>query len=261
MSDETFLHLTSGRHAAEVVRAALGLLGRDETVLFQADAHTDGPLHDVDSGAVERIAWWNRIRVQPLDETEAKNLDDAALWEQVRADRSHVVLWHGPHPADRLFELRACWKLREEAPRIWEVALAAGTSRDLPEFYGAVAIWKPEEAADRWERRAKVADVEARAAEWVTLRDEPGEWLRALDDGGVVRRPITAHDSELIDACRNGDWTKSARVVGTVLAEHPTSDTLLFWRLRELIRMGSLEGRGYNERLGMVDEVRPKAGS
>lgn len=77
-----------------------------------------------------------------------------------------------------------------------------------------------------------------------------------LDGEEIVHHPITALDADLVRACANGEWTRSLIVVATVLADNSTGDGLLYWRVRELLRDGTLEGRGDNNRVALPEEIR-----
>jgi hypothetical protein len=173
------------------------------------------------------------------------------------------VLWHGPHALERIFALRACWHLRDQAQRVHEVAVqpsgAMWGNVARPAFYDAVPVTSPDELAVAWSQRAKVVDVEERARRWEALRDRDGEWIRVLDDEAIVHLPITAYDAELSRACRNGDWTQTRRVLGMLLADHGVSTELVCWRVRELVRTGAMEGRGVDAEMKLPSEVRPAA--
>jgi hypothetical protein len=240
-SSTVFLHLASGSSAADVIRETLRRLGRGEVVIGMRDAYAEGPLRDVDEGARSRVEWWSRLRGKPLDAAEAGALNDADIGAQVRVAPDKVMLWHGPHPAERIFALRVCWHLRDQPDRLHEVALPA-TGRQWkgvlrPAFYDAIPVVGPNETVPAWERRARITDVTARAQRWEELRAQAGEWLRVLDDEEIVHRPVTAYDAELL-ACAH-EWTESMLVIGRVLAENPTTDALLCWRIRELLRAGA----------------------
>jgi hypothetical protein len=101
-----------------------------------------------------------------------------------------------------------------------------------------------------WVRVAKVPDVEARAKRWEELRNRPGDWIRILDGDEIVELPISGLDADLLAACTGGEWTPSLTIVGRVLANNPTSDSLLVWRIRELLRVGTLEARGEETSFG-----------
>src|SRR6185437_4284156 len=211
----SLLHVAAGPSAAEAVQAALKLLEREEVVLCTRDALAEGPLGDVDAGAQRRAEWWSRVGPDPLDDREARELDDTDLWDEVRAAPGGVVLWHGPHPGERLFALRACWHLRDQPQRVWEVRRAPRSSRklaDLPTFYAAVAISTAEELVDAWTGRSRIADVGARAAQWETLRAQPGDWIRTLDGDAIVQHPVTRFDDDLVGACSSHGWTNAIRL-------------------------------------------------
>jgi hypothetical protein len=257
--DQAFIHLASGEQAAAVVEETLRQLDRHETVIAMVDAFTEGPLSDVDSGAELRTEWYKRL--QPELAADELPGDDSDLWEEVRASSENVMLWHGPHPIERIFALRACWQLRDMPERLYEVVLAATGQRwrggrERPAFYDAVPIAGPTATVPAWSQRTKVIDVSERAERWENLRSEPGEWIRVLDGETIRRLPVTAFDTDLVDACRLGEWTASRLVVGRIIAAHPIGLSLLAWRVRELLRTGKLEGRGEDGQIGLPAELR-----
>ena len=256
-----FLHLTSGPTAGGAVREALTRLGREEEVISFRDALSEGPLGDIDAGAASRVAWWGHVRGTPLDPAAAEELDDSPVWTRVLGNRQRVVLWHGPQANERLYALRACWKLRDEPQRLYEVRLEVRPPRrqggHAPPLYSAVSVVGPEALVTAWETCAPVTDVAARATRWEELRVRPGEWHRQLEGDDIVHLPLDTFDESLIEACQS-TWTGSALVVGRVLAKNATGDEVLGWRVRELLGRGVLEGRGTKTRMGLPAEVRPR---
>ena len=156
--------------------------------------------------------------------------------------------------------------LREQPERVHEVALRAsgiqwrGVNR--PSFYDAVALAGPDRTYGAWDLRAKVTDVAARAKRWEELRSQSGDWIRVLDGEAIVQLPITAHDPTVLEACA-GDWADSTLLVGRILghADNPIGLSLVTWRIRQLLRVGALEGRGESRRFGLPSEVRPAPAS
>lgn len=176
LNEGRYLHLTSGEPSA--VRAALKILGRTETVIGFPDTLAEGPIHDVDAGAAARIEWWSRVEGKRLPTRETRRLDDASAWARVEADRHDVVLWHGPAAPERLFALRACWRLRRQPRRVHEVKLRGHPfKQDLPRFFGAVGIVGPQFLAAAWRSRARVRDVAARGRQWTRFRSRRGDLL------------------------------------------------------------------------------------
>jgi hypothetical protein len=259
MSDQVFLHMTTGPQAATVVEETLRRLGREEPVLAMRDSFEAGPLGDVDAGARSRIEWHTRLRREPVPENEAREFDDSDLWQRLRAETANVMLWHGPHPSERIFALRACWHLRDQPERLYEVSVPAtgGTGKSgrvLPPFYDAVALLRGDQRVPAWERRAKVVDVPERAKRWEALRDKAGEWVRVLEGEEIRELPLTAWDGEIVKAC--SDWSDSLRLVARIIANSTVWLSILRWRIRELLGTGQLEGRGPENRIGLPTELR-----
>lgn len=246
--------------AGTSVREALRRLGREEEVISFRDALSEGPLGDVDAGAASRMAWWSRVRGRPLEGSEAEEFDDALIWSGVREDRRRVVLWHGPHANEHLYALRACWKLRDQPARLYEVRLGVRPPRPhgcvAPAFYSAVSIVGPNPLVIAWETCAPVNDVGGRATRWEELRNRLGEWHRDLGGDEIIHLPMETFDRPLIDACQAA-WRDSALVVGHVLAHRATGDGVLAWRVRELLGRGVLEGTGGENSMGLPEQVRP----
>jgi hypothetical protein len=251
-----FLHVTWSENGAGCVRQGLELVGRDEEVAYFSDDLAVGPLHDVDRGAASRATWWGRVdgtKVWP----KPRPLDDAAIWKRIVGDDRNVVLWYGPHPAEQIYTIRACWFLRRVPARVYEGRLPPHPSPNLPAFFGAVGIAGPRAVAAAWSSIRRVRNVDARAQQWIALRRHRGDGFRELRRGRVVQLAITAHDEDLIDACSRG-WTSSTLVVARVLSHVPTGDVVLSWRVRELVAAGALEGRGRRTRLGLPNEIRQR---
>lgn len=195
----SFVHLAQ---SANIVEQVIAKLERHEPVHGMRDAYCDGPLGDVDEGAKCRVEWWTRLHDEPLDDEDARRLDDRDLWERVRSEPNDFVLWHGPHPAERIFALRACWHLRDEAHRIYEVALQPSgrwwtSTKPRAAFFDAVGI-QGQKAMAGWDHRRKVEDVLARAHRWEELRARRGDWIRLLDDDEqIVHHSMAFYDPML----------------------------------------------------------------
>ena len=251
----SFVHLIAGENAATVVREALRALGRDEEVVSFPDDFAAGPLLGIDAGGKERITWWARLGETHSPE-DAAVLDDVAVWERLRTEARDVVLWYGTSPNETLLMLRACWQFREHADRLSEVALKPQLKPGVPAFVGAIAIQGPKAAQAAWPERAKITDVAQRAERWEKLRSHDGDFLRELREGEIVELPVDAHDAKLLTAA--ADWVLSLRLLGAVLAHVPVGDSLLRWRVYELLRKGQLQGRGDLNRLGLPNELKAK---
>lgn len=252
---ERFVHLASGSQAGTFIREALLGIGRRERVVALRDPLNVGPLRDVDAGARARVDWWRRVHPKPLRVADVRRMDERPLLERVVAARADVMLWNGPSPIDRLAALRACWYLRRSPDRVFEVVLPPNRSPHLAPFYGTAAIVGPTVLAERWAERARVDDVEERAAEWERLRSNDGDWYRVLEDERIIELPIESLDSELIAACRRR-WEDARLGAGRFMAKHLIGYPVVAWRIRELVHRGALEGRGEFAEGGMPAELR-----
>jgi hypothetical protein len=251
-----FLHLAPSEYSAKGIREALRALDRDCAVLGGSDVLAEGPLHDIDELGASRIAWWSKLAGHQLPDDQSRKIVDSEIWRRARESNADVMLWHGPHPSERLFALRACFHLRATPERLYEVSIPSPPPRRrLRSFYDAVAIIGAERLASAWETRARIHDVAARAQRWEELRASAGETVRALEGDDIVLRPLTTYDDEIVAACEDA-WASSSLVVGHVLANNATTDRLLTWRVRELIHGGVLEARGDVNRLGLPEEVK-----
>jgi hypothetical protein len=242
-----------------LVAGTLTYLYRDEVVIAMRDSFTEGPLGDADSGGRSRIEWHKRINPE-IDAAALLSFVDAAdIWAHVRDVDADVMLWHGLHPAERIFALRACWHLRDRAERVHEVALHASDAKwrgDIarPQFYDMVSIARLEVLLKaRGAARTRPGRRSTREA-MEELRRKKGDWIRVLDGDEIVERPLTAWD-ELIVANAN-TWISSETVLGRVLGLNAIGFSFLRWRIRELLKDGSLESRNEPNRIGLPTELR-----
>ncbi len=258
VSEEAFLHLGSVQAAADVISEGLRRLGRDEPVIGWPDNLTEGPLRDVDENGALRGGWYQKLHGTAAEE-EGTWFASPGIWDQVVSSSANVVIWHGDHPMDRLFALRACWHLRSEPERVFEVVIPPHLLRsgELGHPGGrSVAVRGPDIVAAEWERRRKVTDVSERAGLWEKLRDREGEWVRVLDGEDIVELPVTCFDGQLTAECGEGGWRASLSVVATLLATTTAGYDLIIWRLRQLVLDGILEARGPQNQVALPEELR-----
>ncbi|MBX3215750.1 MAG: DUF1835 domain-containing protein [Labilithrix sp.] len=266
MSAGAFVHLTSSTPAREHVEELLAKLDRKERVLELPDEMpNEGPLHDIDTDGQSRAAWRRRILGAEAEALPPGDFDDAPLWRSIVADDANVVLWHGPHPAERILSLRGCWHLRDHAHRVHEVAFRtkarswpSGESR--PEFYDSVSLASADDLARGLASCVRVSaeEVARRAARWESVRDVPGDWIHHIDGEDFVRRPVTVYDDALVEACRS-EWTRARLVVARVLAENPSGLWVLSWRIRVLVEAGALESRADETDAAFPEQLRARS--
>lgn len=253
MLADSVLHLVVSEGAANWIREGLRPFGRQDGIEHFDDDLTVGPIHDVDRGAASRAAWWRHVdngKVWPTP----RALDDAETWKRVVHDERDVVLWYAPHPNEYIYALRACWFLRRNSSRVYEVRLPANSNPRLQPFYGAVGIIGPKGVAAAWPSVRRIRNVGARAQRWVDLRAQRDDGFRELRGARIVERAITIHDEVLVSACADA-WTASGLVLARVLSQVPTGTAVLSWRVRELLASGALEGRGRKTEFDLPKEL------
>lgn len=229
--------------AEQTVRAALAQVAPDDEVVAVPDRLHVGPVWDIEEGGEARIAFWEEVL--PPGWHEEWNAARAAAeqgWSRLRTDGAPVVVWHSAHPAEHLLALRVAAHLLGSGVETYEVVHPPVRS-SLPAFYSAVSLATPEQVLSLVGSRAPVVDAQARAQEWSRTRANVSTCFRDLTPEGITERPEDAYDSQLLGLC-SSEWKRSAHVLGTMIADIPTSDDVLAWRLRTLVGRGVLEGRG-----------------
>lgn len=258
-----FVHLTGSTPAREHVEELLAKLDRKERVLEVPDEMpNEGPLHDIDVDGPSRTEWRKRILGAEAEGLNSEEFNDAPLWRSIVSDDANVIIWHGQHPAERILSLRACWHLRDQAHRVHEVAFGTKarswpSGEPRPAFYDSVSLASADDLARGLAAcvRVPAEEVARRAAHWERVRDVPGDWIHHIDGEGLVKRPVTAYDDAIVEAC-GSDWTRARLVLARVLADNPTGLWLPGWRIRVLVEEGVLESRADESDTDFPEQLR-----
>jgi len=101
------------------------------------------------------------------------------------------------------------------------------------------------------------SDIESLTKEWDILKKE-NSGLRAYDGVKIISVPVEYYDKYIL-SCAEADYGKCARTVGEALGKHEylISDTLVFWRILEMIKLEQIEYKG---RLGIMREMEIRKG-
>src|ERR1700759_5621740 len=119
----SMIHVTNGDTAAESLREAWRLAGRDERVVALKDDLAIGPLKGVDDNQETRAAFWQQVLDQhKIDFIASLKEQDALLQGLVRSD-AQVVVWHGQSASDQLTLRRVAYYLRNAPQRLNETRL------------------------------------------------------------------------------------------------------------------------------------------
>jgi hypothetical protein len=243
-------HVVVGGSAEATLRKALASVAPIDVVVGFRDPLDVGPVWDIDAGGEARAAFWEEVGLNAQWPVERRA--EATAWAALKAARAPIVVWHGPHPTEYLLTLRVAAHLADDGTELHEVVRRRSTQR-LPAFFGAVNLATVSELAALIDARVAMLDAPARATRWHSLCESTSAYFRDLTPDGVVELGADAHDDRILSACTE-EWTSTARVLGTIMAELPVGDLVLAWRVRTLVARGRLAGRGQGA-LG-VAEVR-----
>lgn len=261
LAPPTLLHLVEGPTARTLLSEALEEMGRpDDKVIAFHEALQVGPLHRIDETSALRLDWWRKVYSAMLEPEEAASLDSLATWNRLhQAYRDHTfVVWHGPHPGDRTFALRAFSQLRAHRASVLEVRIPGPTNSVTSELivHGAVGMETPARLARAWALHHSVADAELDryATEWQVLCSREGDWFRELDGDAFTHLPVDAHDPKILS--RAGEWTTPVEIIASVLTEVPVGYDIVAWRCRQLLLSRALRGRGWSDAHNMPAELK-----
>jgi hypothetical protein len=253
------IHLTNGDVAADSLRAALQQAGRDERVQALRDDLAVGPLRGVDDTPGVRAEFWQRVMDGSRRDGAPRDLlrefaDEAAALEQITADTSQVVLWHGESAADQLTLRRACYHLRNSPQRLNEVRLSIRDITDPGAFAHSradhatsVGMFAPEVLQTRLPDVAPISvlRISRLALEWQEVKQANGETRRWRDN--TFTSGAFADLDVLILEQASDAWQPASRIGAQLMSTELgflVSDSIVLWRLRELAASGRVCLRG-----------------
>ncbi len=237
-------HVVCGDNAVESVTQ---VVGEELSLYVLRDDLAVGPLVDVDQPpCAARAAFWQALwpaSVQPAP--DFSTLSDDVDWLANLATQSEpVTVWHGDSCSEQLMLCRVAAALQHSDLPFFEVPCGTGDSRVA--WRKAVAMHAPDELLGLYEPKlVSPARRQQLAAQWqqaVTDNDLVRRWFNGRFEG----EDFHVIDTVLINACSD-QWQPLARVMAQVMGHSdgffPT-DFLLFWRARELARVGKVQLSG-----------------
>ncbi|WP_323119464.1 DUF1835 domain-containing protein [Burkholderia alba] len=255
------LHVTIGGSAAASLRVALAEAGRDESVIELLDDLAFGPLRGADETPEPRASFWERVIGDVVPDWTAELQRELATLEQLAAGEGQVVVWHAQSVADQLMLRRVAYHLRNTPQRLNEVRLS-NADIDDPASWGrvradeatAVGIFPPATLLAKLPEAAPISvlRISRLALEWQEAKQTNAElryWV-----GNTFKSGHYADLDALVLEHTPGEWESAARTVGAVmgLADRGhlfVSDSVAFWRCRELAAAGRIELRGDDQRI------------
>ncbi|WDD96028.1 DUF1835 domain-containing protein [Burkholderia sp. FERM BP-3421] len=250
------LHVTLGGSAAASLRVALADAGRDERVIELRDDLAIGPLRGIDELPDTRAAFWERVMGDILPDWQTEVRDELATLEQLAAGDGQVVVWHAQSVADQLMLRRVAYHLRNVPQRLNEVRLSSADVDDPQSWVHlrtdtatATGIFPPATLRAKLPEAAPISvlRISRLALEWQEAKQANAElryWI-----GNTFKSGHYADLDVLVLEHVPGEWAPAARTIGSVMgcADRGhlfVSDSIAFWRCRELAAAGRVELRG-----------------
>jgi hypothetical protein len=253
----TTIHVANGDYAAQSLTDALKLAERDDRVIALKDDLAVGPLRDIDETQLARAAFWRQVLNSSADFEDDLEEQQALLGRLARGEQQ-IVIWHGQSAADQLTLRRVAYHLRNAPQRLNEAKLTAAdlsipASDAEPERVGradgatAVGMFSPKQLLAKLPSAAPISvlRISRLALEWQEAKYASAE-NRRLRDNMLVSGTWTDVDEALLDAA-SADFRPTRKIVGEAMArrfDFMLSDSIGFWRCRELVTAGRLKIRG-----------------
>jgi len=250
----TIIHITNGDVAADSLRKALGLAGRNDAVLALRDDLAAGPLQGIDETPGVRADFWQRVLGDTARDFAAEFEAQANALKAVVDGAEHVVVWHGQSAADQLTLRRVCFHLREMPQRLNEVRLSiddltgdASAPLRRPDGATSVGMFAPDLLQKLLSVAAPISvlRIGRLALEWQEVKFADAE-LRRWRDNTFTSGAFAELDAQILECAVDG-WQPAGRVAASVMTADNgllVSDSLVLWRLRELADAGQLQLRG-----------------
>ncbi|MDR5835072.1 DUF1835 domain-containing protein [Caballeronia sp. LZ034LL] len=254
------IHVVNGDSAAQSLTEALLRAERADRVVTLRDDLAVGPIRDVDDSALTRAAFWRQVLNSAMDFEEQLEEQLGVLDRLTRGD-AQVVVWHGQSAADQLTLRRTAFYLRNVPQRLNEAKLShddlqtgaedgpSGSSgfAGRPDRATAVGMFSPKQLLAKLPTAAPISvlRISRLALEWQEAKYASAE-TRRLRDNMLVSGTWLDVDEALLDLA-SPEWQPSRRIAGAAMGQRfdfLLSDSVAFWRLRELVVAGRLKIRG-----------------
>jgi hypothetical protein len=251
------IHVANGDSAAHSLTEALRRAEREDRVIMLRDDLAVGPLRDVDDSVLARAAFWRQVLNSAIDFEDELEEELAVLARLARGD-AQIVVWHGQSAADQLTLRRVAYHLRNAPQRLNEAKvfhddLKIGSDDRDAEYIGrddratAVGMFSPKQLLAKLPSAAPISvlRISRLALEWQEAKHAHAD-TRRLRDNMLVSGTWLDVDEALLDLA-GPEWKPAREIAGAAMAQRfdfMLSDSIAFWRCRELVTAGRLKIRG-----------------
>ena len=267
------IHVTNGDHAAEILREALPTAGRSERVIPLKDDLAVGQLRGVDDNPETRAMFWQQVLNEQKFDFISKLKEQEALLRELAQDSGQVVIWHGQSASDQLTLRRVAYTLRNAPQRLNEAKLthddlplvtaADGTQQRRGREDGATAVgmFTAAELGAKLPTAAPISvlRISRLALEWQEVKQINSE-TRRWRDNTFTAGTYSDVDETILQIASDG-WQEARKLAGQVMGSSfgfLVSDSIAFWRCRELVAAGKLQIRGD---LGKIADAQLRRGA
>lgn len=251
----SYTHVVNGDNAAAILRTALAGAQRAEPVVTARDDLAIGPLRAIDDDISLRAAFWQQACDDPTRDVATELQGEADALHELAGGTADVVMWHGQSSGDQLALRRVAYHLRNTPQRLNEINLTqaeldAGQGR--ADGAAAVAMYSPAalQARARTIAPISILRIGRLALEWQELKQLSSD-LRRWRDNTFQSGNFAELDTLIINHAKP-DWQPLGQLAGQVMLANAgffATDTLVFWRCRELAAAARLALRGESSQM------------
>ena len=253
-----YIHVVNGDVAGATLKQALAQAGRPDSVVVLRDDLAVGPLVDVDSVAMARSGFWQRVAPNSNIDFAAEMRDALAALADLRDATTEGAIWHGQSASDQLMLRRVAFHLHQSPQRINEVGMDV-RELEAPNGQGpltTIGMYSGARLARRFSTIAPVSvlRIGRLAYEWQqTVRENAA--TRLWKGNTLVPVSYGTVDEVILEHVPT-DWASARDVVGSIMGAIDgllASDWFVFWRCRELVGNGQLLLRGEADSLSTCE--------
>ena len=253
-----YIHVVNGDVAGATLKQALAQAGRHDSVVVLRDDLAVGPLVDVDSVAMARSGFWQRVAPNSNIDFAAEMRDALASLADLRDATTEVAIWHGQSASDQLMLRRVAFHLHQSPQRINEVGMDV-RELEAPNGQGpltTIGMYSGARLARRFSTIAPVSvlRIGRLAYEWQQTVRENAD-TRLWKGNTLVPVSYGTVDEVILEHVPT-DWASARDVVGSIMGAIDgllASDWFVFWRCRELVGNGQLLLRGEADSLSTCE--------
>jgi hypothetical protein len=260
------IHVTNGDSAAQSLTEALRRAEREERVIALRDDLAVGPIRDIDESSLARAMFWRQVLNSAID-FEDELEEQQALFARLARGDGQIVVWHGQSAADQLTLRRVAYHLRNAPQRLNEAKLyhddlTIASDETDPARLGradratAVGMFSPKQLLAKLPTAAPISvlRISRLALEWQEAKHANAD-TRRLRDNMLVSGTWIDVDEALLDLATS-EWQPARRIAGAAMGQRfdfMLSDSVAFWRCRELVTAGRLKIRGTPSEISQAD--------